>query len=110
MRSLHKRISHQPGNRTSAQGDPENLFSEMPHNLIVFIHLMAIIIFVLHNITIEYNQKKQVTRLQLGNDNNEINNPRTQDTQSYTKSEISLETILTARSIIILMRWTRQWI
>ena len=77
--------------------------------MIVLIHLMAIIIFVLHILVTEYNKQKQVTRLQLGNDN-ETTNPTTQDTPSYTKSEISLETILTATSIIILMRWIRQWI
>ena len=98
-------MNKQAGKGTSAQG-----YSEMPHILIVFTHLMAIIIFVLHNMVIVNNQKKQVTRLQLGNDKTEFNNQKTQDTQSYTKSTISLETILTARSIIILMKLIRQWI
>ena len=54
---------------------------------------------------IEFKSKEQTTRLQLGNDKQE-----TQDTQSYTRPAISLETILLARSNIIVLRWTRQWI
>ena len=85
----------------------------MTHNQIVIIHLMTIILFVIHNSLIEFKNmeqiefksKQQTTRLQLGNDKLE-----TQNTQSNTGPAISLETILIARSNIIVLRWTRQWI
>ena len=54
----------------------------------------------------EFENQTRVTRLQLGNEIKN-NNPMTKDNPN-PKSEISLETILAATSIIIVMRWLRQ--
>ena len=71
---------------------------------IVIIHLMAILMFVIHHTVIEYNRTQNISRLQLGNDN-----PETLDTRNKTFTTISFETILIARSNILL-RWSRRGI
>ena len=73
--------------------------------LIITMHLLAILIFTIHHTVIEYNITPNTTRLQLGNDKSE-----TPDTTSLRDRTISLETILVARSNILLLRWSRQWI